>query len=267
MTWTRRALAKLSLIIAAVFIAGNTVPPAVANDLQNILDKGVVRIGVPLDVAPFGFVDSGGKPIGLDVDMAEMVAKELGVELELQQITGINRIPFLVTNKLDIVISVMGATPERAKQIAFTSPYAGLYIGVFGSSANQVEDPKDFGDLKIGVPRGTTQDISITELHPDGNIVRFEDDATSAAAYLAGQVDVFATANIVARELAKQHPDKDFTPLYKIRNSPAHMGVRIGELELLRWLDTFIFYNKMNGNLDALHEKWMGEPMAKLPSM
>ena len=116
------------------------------------------------------------------------------------------------------------------------------------------------------VPRGTTQDIAISELHPTGNIVRFEDDATTTAAYLSGQVDVFGTANIVARALADQNSDKEFATVYRIRTSPAHMGVRHGESDLLRWLDTFIFYNKMNGKLNELHQKWMNEPMASLPS-
>jgi len=259
----RRSAAVLALMAAAVLAA----QPASADDLQRILSDGKVRIGVPVDVAPFGFVDADNKPAGLDVDIAKLVAKELGVELELLQITGANRIPFLITNKLDIVISVMGATPQRAKQVMFSSPYAGLYIGVFGPAAKQTADPKALEGLRIGVPRGTTQDISITELCPACNLVRFEDDATSAAAYLAGQVDVFATANIVARKLAEQNAGKEFAPIYKIRNSPAHMGVRHGEYGLVRWLDTFIFYNKMNGTLDTLHQKWMGEDMADLPSL
>lgn len=256
----------LAGVLAALAVIALAAGPAQANDFQDILDRGKIRVGVPIDVPPFGFVDENNEPAGLDIDVAKLVAEQLGVELEMQQITGINRIPYLVTNKVDVVIAVMGATPERAKQITFTSPYARLYIGVFGPEKYQVDDPNNLSDLAIGVPRGTTQDISMTELCPECNIVRFEDDATSAAAYLSGQVDVFATANIVARELAKSHPDKEFASLYKIRNSPAHMGVRQGELELARWLDTFIFYNKMNGNLDDLHEKWLGEPMGDLPS-
>ena len=239
---------------------------AAADGLQDILDKGVVRIGVPLDVPVYGFVDKNQQPAGLDIDIAKLIANELGIELELQQITGINRIPYLVTGKVDIVIAVMGATPERAKSIMFSSPYSSLYIGIFGPAEHAVDDPTKLAGLRIGVPRGTTQDIAISELHPEGNIIRFEDDATTAAAYLSGQVDLFGTANIVARALAEENPGKEFAPVYRIRTSPAHMGVRHGEFNLLRWLDTFIFYSKMNGKLDQLHQQWMGEPMADLPS-
>jgi polar amino acid transport system substrate-binding protein len=240
--------------------------PAYADRLQDILDKGAVRIGVPIDVPPFGFTDESQEPVGLDVDLAGMVAKELGVELELQQITGINRIPFLMTDKVDVVIAVMGATPERAKQIMFTSPYASLYIGVFGPRDLPVTSAATIGDYSVGVPRGTTQDISVTEMAPDANIVRFEDDATTAAAFLSGQVDLFGTANILVQDMVKKDPGLDLVNKFVIRTSPAHMGVRHGEFNLLRWLDTFIFYSKMNGNLQELHRKWLGEDMKALPS-
>jgi polar amino acid transport system substrate-binding protein len=252
--------------VVAALLALSLSLPAHADRLQEILDKGVVRIGVPIDVPPFGFTDANQQPVGLDVDLAGMVAKELGVELEMQQITGINRIPFLLTDKVDIVIAVMGATPERAKQIMFTSPYASLYIGVFGPKDLPVTSADTIGDYSVGVPRGTTQDISITEMAPNANIVRFEDDATTAAAFLSGQVDLFGTANILVQDMVKKNPDLDLVNKFVIRTSPAHMGVRQGEFNLLRWLDTFIFYSKMNGNLEALHQKWMGESMKPLPS-
>jgi polar amino acid transport system substrate-binding protein len=252
--------------VVAALLALTLSFPAYADRLQDILDKGVVRIGVPIDVPPFGFTDQNQEPVGLDVDLAGMVAKELGVELELQQITGINRIPFLMTDKVDIVIAVMGATPERAKQIAFTSPYASLYLGVYGPADIEVTSAEELGSYRVGVPRGTTQDISLTAMNPDANIVRFEDDATSAAAILSGQVDLFATANIVGQDLIKRNPDANLELKFVIRNSPAHMGVRHNEFDLLRWLDTFIFYNRMTGKLEELHQKWLGESMQPLPS-
>lgn len=252
------ALVAIGLLAASV--------EARADALQDILERGTVRIGVPIDVPPFGFTDANQEPVGLDVDLARQVAEGLGVELELQQITGINRIPFLLTDKVDIVIAVMGATPERARQIMFTSPYASLYIGVFGPEDVDVTSAAELGDYTVGVPRGTTQDIGLTEMAPDADIVRFEDDATTAAAFLSGQVDLLGTANIVAQDMVKNQEDLDLENKFVIRTSPAHMGVRQGEFNLLRWLDTFIFYSKMNGNLEALHQTWMGEGMQPLPS-
>lgn len=261
-TLLRRSTTLVVLLVACAL----AVTPASADLLQDIVKKGVVRIGVPIDVPPFGYTDPGGQPAGFDVDMANMVAKDLGVKLEMQQITGINRIPYLLTNKVDIVISVMGATPQRAQQVAFTSPYAGLFLGVYGPKGVAVKGPGDLGARKVAVPRGTTQDISLTEMAPKANIVRFEDDATSAAAFLSGQADLIATANIVALDLIKKNPAKNIALKFVIRLSPAHIAIRHGEPDLMRWLDTFIFFHRLNGNIGKLHEKWFQEKMQDLPT-
>ena len=82
-------------------------PAAKADAFEDILKKGTVRIATPLDVPPFGSQNEKREPEGFDIELAGMVAKSLGVKLEMQQVTGANRIPFLLTNKVDIVISVM----------------------------------------------------------------------------------------------------------------------------------------------------------------
>ena len=259
-----RKLTKAAAALVAVTLAAS---PASA-DLQELLDSGKVRIGVPVDVAPFGYVDENNAPAGLDIDVANMVAEALGLELELTQITGANRVPYLATDKLDLVISVMGATPERALQVAFSSPYSAISIGVFGPEDIAVTAPGEIGDHTVGVARGTTQDIELTALAPDATIQRFEDDATAAAAYLSGQVDLFATANIVAQDLSKRHPDKGFAPKFMIRFSPTHIAYQQGNPELGRWLDVFVFYNKVNGKLDELSREWLGTPLPEnLPSL
>lgn len=255
------------LAAAAMLAAMAAIAPAKA-ELQDIMDSGKIRIGVPIDVPPFGFMDAQNELAGIDVEVARMVVEALGVELELQPITSANRIPYLVTDRLDLVISAMGATPERAKQIVFSSPYSALSIGVFGPAEAEVTSPDEIGDLVVGVARGTTQDIELTALAPDATITRFDDDATAAAAYLSGQVDLFATANVVTQDLAKRYPDREFDAKFIIRYSPTHIGLRKGNPELLRWLDTFVFYNLVNGKLSALTEKWLGQPLPDtFPSM
>ncbi|MBM3598728.1 MAG: transporter substrate-binding domain-containing protein [Alphaproteobacteria bacterium] len=253
------AAALAALVLAA--------PQAAADKFEDILKNGVVRIGVPVDVPPFGSVNAQRQPEGFDVDLANMVAKALGVKLEMQQITGANRIPFLLTDKIDIVIAIMGLTPERAKQITFTSPYVNFLLGVYGPKSAKVTNANELGSLKVVAPRGTTQELGLTGMNPRANIMRVEDDATSAAAYLSGQADLIATGNVVALDLAKKNPNKEFELKFVIRLSPGHMGVRMGEHNLARWLDSFIFFNTVNGELDKLHRKWLGDAMLPMPSL
>lgn len=259
--------AKIMAGLAALAIGLFGAAQARADKLQDIIAKGVVRIGVPLDAPPFGAQDAERKPIGFDIEFAEMVAKGLGVKLEMQQITGANRIPFLLTDKVDIVISVMGLTPERAKQIQFTAPYANTFLAVYGAKNVAVTSPETIGSARIAAAKGTTQELAISASAPKASIMRTEDDATAAAAYITGQADLIATNSIVAQALAKQNPNKEFDRKFVIRRSPAHMGVQMDQHNLVRWLDGFIFFNTMNGELDRLHRKYLDMPMDPLPTL
>ena len=253
--------------IAVVVLSLGCLAGARADKLEDIVSKGVVRIGVPLDVPPFGSQNVNREPEGFDVDMANMVAKALGVKLELTQITGANRLPFLLTDKVDIVISVMGLTPERAKQIMFTAPYANTSLAVYGPKSIAVKNAAELTRYKIAAAKGTTQELALSAANPKANIMRTEDDATAAAAYLSGQAQLFSTNSIVAIDLAKKNPGKEFDLKFNIRNSPAHMGVKMGEHNLARWLDSFIFFNVMNTELDKLHIKWLGRSMDAMPTL
>src|SRR6185437_14911298 len=190
------------LAVLAFSVWGTAAPfnEARADAFEDILKKGVVRIATPLDVPPFGSQNEKREPEGFDIELAGMVAKALGVKLELQQVTGANRIPFLLTDKVDMVISVMGLTPERAKQIMFTSPYADTQLAVFGPKSANVKSAELIGSNSLIIP-----------------------------------------------DLQKRNPNKEFDLKFTIRRSPAHMGVRMGEHNLVRWLNSFIFFNMMNG--------------------
>ena len=253
--------------IAIILLSLGFLSTAWAERLEEIISKGVVRIGVPLDVPPFGSQNVNREPEGFDVDMANMVAKALGVKLELVQITGANRLPFLLTDKVDIVISVMGLTPERAKQIMFSAPYANTSLAVYGPKNINVKSAADLTNYKIAAAKGTTQELALSAANPKANIMRTEDDATAAAAYLSGQAQLFSTNSIVAIDLGKKNPRKEFDLKFNIRQSPAHMGVKMGEHNLARWLDSFIFFNIMNTELDQLHMKWLGRRMDPMPAL
>jgi len=258
---------KISCVAAALFIAGIVAAPEARADLKEILDKGVIRIGTQMDNPPFGYLDASGKPTGFDVELGQMIAKSLGVKVQVEQIIGANRIPFLLTNKIDLVVSGMGATPERAVQVMFTSPYAALYLGVYGAKDKPVTGPETLASLKVAATKGTTQDLTLTAMAPKANIVRFEDDTTSNTAFLSGQTDLWATLNTIAQAIAQKNADKNIELKFKLRNSPAHMAMRQGDFALLQWLNTYVFLIRNNGELQRLHRAWLGEDMGELSSM
>src|SRR5258708_35836465 len=106
---------KLSIVSAALAIVlGSAVAvPSARADLKEILDKGTIRIGTQMDNPPFGYLDASGKPTGFDIELGQMIGKALGVKVEVEQIIGANRIPYLLTNTIDLLVSGMVATTDR----------------------------------------------------------------------------------------------------------------------------------------------------------
>ncbi|MGK7910424.1 MAG: transporter substrate-binding domain-containing protein [Synechococcus sp.] len=238
------------------------------SSLDSIIESGTVTIAVPQDFAPFGSVDASGNLEGYDIDVANLLADDLGVDLELLPVTSDNRIPFLQTNKADLVISSMGANPERAKSIFFSIPYAPFFSGIYGSA--DITDVEGFDDLSgytIGVTQGTLEDLELTDaVAEDVQIERFADNSLTAASLISGQVDLIATGNVVAAELSANNPDKTIEGKFIIKESPAHIGLRRGEIDLLQWVNTFIYHKRLGGELDDFSQKWFGEPLPPLPA-
>ena len=119
----------LAVLLPALIVA----VPAKA-ELSDILSAGTIKIAIPENFPPFGSLGAEGDYVGYDVDVANLIAADLGVEIELVPVTSKQRIPFLETDRVDLVISSMGANPERAKSIWFSSAYAPFFSGAFASS-------------------------------------------------------------------------------------------------------------------------------------
>lgn len=257
-------IGRILMVFASVMIFAS---PAVADKWADVMSKGVIRIGIPADLPPFGYQNANREPEGFDIDLANMVAKSLGVKLELVPLTGANRIPYILTDKVDMTVSLMGLTPERAKQVWFSAPYASTSLAVFGPKNLPVRSAADLKNYRVAAAKGNTEETALTAMNPQANIMRMENDAAAAAAYLSGQAQLFACSSFVAVELAKKNSNKEFDLKFVIRPSPGHMAVKMGEQNMLQWMNSFIFFNKINGELDKLHHKWLGRGMDPLPSL
>lgn len=255
---------KTAFAAAAVGLMTLAPVSAFADKLQDILNNGAVRIGVLADSAPWGYRDGTGTLTGFDIGLAELVAADLGVELQIVEVTGAARIPSLLSDQIDILIAAAGATPERAQQVMFTAPYVATDLGVFGpASADGFETPADMAGVSIAVARGTTLDVWLTDNAPEANIVRFEDAASALAAFAAGQTQYFAENSVIA---ANAQNAADLELKFRIRQSPAHIAVSHGEHNLLQWLNTDLFFNRLNGKLDALQVEFFGQA-SDVPNM
>jgi len=232
--------------------------------VTSIKNKGEVTIGVQVDIPPYGGSSSSNEPAGYDVDVAKFLAKEWGVKLNLVTVTGPNRIPFLLTNKLDMIVASLSITPERAKQVQFSMPYSASTIVIYG---NKKIDIKSMNDLKgkiIGVPRGTPADSQLSKDAPEGTeIRRFDDEASNWQALLSGQVDAIGCATAVIPDIDKRSPGT-FNSKFILKQFPMAIGLRFADAELLKSINDFIAKNLVNGELNKSYKKWIGVDLPKM---
>lgn len=257
MTLWRNLLVAAGLILA--------VTAAQADTLEDIKSRGTLKVAVPQDFPPFGSVGVDLTPQGYDIDMARFLAERMGVDLELVPVTSANRIPYLQTGKVDLVISSLGKNAEREKSIDFSKAYAPFFLAVFGPEDMQIAGPEDLAGKSIAVTRGSVEDLALSEMLPaDADLQRFEDNNTTISAYLSGQTTLIATGNIVMATIAAQNPGAVPVEKLKIKNSPCYIGLNKNEPALMEAVNALIDAGLADGELDALSQKWFKMPLPDL---
>lgn len=257
-TFTRRAFLAATASLGLAAALSSWTPSAQAQTVDDIKKKGELTVGLLVDFPPYGTVDAKNQPDGYDADVARLLAKDLGVKLKLVPVTGPNRIPFLLTNKVDILIASLAITPERAKQVQFSKPYSAATIVLYGSKKAGIKTAADLKNVRVGVARASTQDIAVTALAPQGTeIRRFDDDASAMQALMSGQVDAIGCSTTVAAQIAKRAPANSFENKFVLRQQVMAAALRPGQTDFLKAVNAFIDRNTANGELNKLYHKWL----------
>lgn len=249
-------LSAIALGLAGMGFSAN------ANTLKEIQSRKKLLVAIDLSVPPYGMTDAAVQPIGSDVDVARAMAKDMGVELQIVEVTGPNRVPFLMTNKVDIVISSFSVTPDRAKVVAFSTPYSVNQMVLGASKGNAITKLEDLVGKRIGVVRGNLDDLELTKTAPAGaTLVRYGDDATCNTAFSTGQVDAIVKPAATIQALAKSMPGKNLEVKFVVKVQPLAIGMRKNDTELANWINTWVEKNTTNGQLNQIYTKWMGLPL------
>jgi polar amino acid transport system substrate-binding protein len=250
----------------AVALSGATA--AHADALQDIIQRGKLIVAMDYGAPPYSMTDENLEPVGSDYETAQLLAEDLGVELEVVQTTGQGRVPALTSGSVDLVIQTFSITAERAKAIAFSNPYGVIRSFIVGAADVEMRGYDDLVGKKIGVTRGTTQEPILEANMPEGSeLIRFDDDAISLAALGAGQIDGWAATPPRLRTLKERYPDRNYESKFDIADLLYYaIGVRHNEPNLLQWVNTWLFINNNNGKLDAIYEKWIQEARPPMPT-
>ncbi|NTF38053.1 transporter substrate-binding domain-containing protein [Agrobacterium rubi] len=257
---------RMLLALAAATVALPFVTPvdAFAGTVEEAKAKGKVVIGIQGDNSPWGFVNSSGVQDGLDADIGKAFADYLGVKAEFVPLAVANRIPALMTGKVDVLFATMGMTAERAKTIQYSQPYAGNVLSVYGPKDKKIAGYNDLSGVPVGVPKSSAMDTAITAGAKGANILRFDDDAANIQALISGQVDVVGGNQFYGDRLNAAAPDKyetkfDLTTLY---NGAA---TRPGEKDWNETINAFLVKIKGDGELAKIYTKWMKREVPAFP--
>ncbi len=209
--------------------------------IQEIKDRGTIKIGVFSDKPPFGYVDSSGDNQGFDVLIAKRFAKDLlGDEskVEFVLVEAANRVPFLETNKVDIIMANFTVTDERKEKVDFANPYMKVSLGIVSPDGEQITSVDQLKGKKLVVNKGTTAETYFLKNHPDIELLRFEQNTEAFEALKDSRGAALAHDNTEVLAWAKSNPG--FTvgvPTLGGQDTIAP-AVQKGNTELLEWINS-----------------------------
>ena len=214
--------------------------PAPKGYLDTIKERDKLIVGVFSDKPPFGFVNEQGEYVGFDTDIAKRFAKDLlGDEkkVEFVVVEPASRIPFLQSDKVDLILANMTVTPERAEAVDFTNPNLRVAVQAIVREDSGIEKLDDLADKTIIVTSGTTADIWLTQNHPDWKLLKFEKNSESLQALANGRGDAYAQDNLVLFSWAKQNPGYRVLDETLGDEAPIAPAVKKGNSELRDWVN------------------------------
>ncbi|CAN5132164.1 transporter substrate-binding domain-containing protein [soil metagenome] len=246
--------------LAAALIAA-TAQAAFADQLDDIKKAGKIRIAVAMGSPLYSFADANMQPAGSDVETAQLLAKDLGVQMEMIPITNAARIPTLQANKADIDVADLSITEERKKVIDFSKPYAVITIILAAPKNIAIKDYADLTAKRIGLTRATVNDTMTTQLAKGAEIMRYEDDATLITSVVTGQVDVWSSTPANLGEIQKRAPQLNMEKKFDQKDFDLGIAMQKGQPRLKEWIDAWVVTNMKNGKLNAIYKKFHGRDL------
>lgn len=252
-----RKITTLSLCLPILLSA---VLPAHADTLADITSRGQLNCGVYADVPPFSSPDVKTRQlVGMDVDLCNALAQQLGVKANLMPVSVEARIAVLTTGRVDVLIANLAYTKSRAAQIQFSDPYYIAKEVLVVKNANAQKTPADFKGKRLSSTKGSTseQSIRLAQAHP----VTFQD---TASAYLALQQNKsvgFVTNGMTATQLVNR-ARADGVELAIIKEpmalEPVAVGMQKGDEALLAKVNASLMAMEQSGEIDAIWNRWLG---------
>lgn len=208
--------------------------------LEEIKASGTIKIGVFSDKNPFGYVDANGEVQGYDVYFAKRIGQDLlgsDKAVEYVFVEAANRVEYLQSGKVDIILANFTVTEERAQKVDFALPYMKVALGVVSPDAAPITDVKQLEGKTLIVVKGTTAEAYFGESHPEIKLLKFDEYQEAYDALLDGRGDAFSTDNTEVMAWALQNPGFSVGVESVGSLDTIAPAVEKGNTELLNWIN------------------------------
>lgn len=228
--------------------------------IEKVVQRGTLRVGFSSFV-PWAMQDKEGKYIGFEIDVAERLARDLGVKLQLVPTNWDGIIPALLSGKFDVIIGSMSITPQRLLSVNFSIPYDHAYVDLTlnrekSAAVNRLEDLNS-KDVTIAVRTGTTAAAAASKLFPEANLRMFNDEAPAVEEVLSGRAHAFVSSAPLPAMETLRHGDRLVQKFETgLAMQPVAFAVPKGDLDTLNVFDSWIRLVEEEGWLQERRNYW-----------
>lgn len=270
-------LGGLGLGVGAVAALTSAAPPAVAqaasgsSALKSILDRGHLIVGTRSTTIGFGFKDAKGELVGFDIDLAREVARGLFKDPNKVQFEvfpgGAERVPALVSGRVDLVISQFSVFESRAQVVEFTLPYCNSDFSAIVKANSPYQTNKDLAGKTVTTRQGDELKALIDSAIPNAKVDMYPNFSDSFLAFRQGRAEAFFNDSAPARYIIREFP-KQFRVILDKENpldvNQYSIGIKQGDQVLLNYVNWSLVRMRLEGRLQALHTRWL-ESLELLP--
>ena len=202
----RNIIALVIALVLALSLVITASADVVYRTLDEIKASGIINIGVFSDKNPFGYVDENGEYQGYDVYFARRIGEDLGVTVNYVSTEAANRVEYLETGKVDIVLANFTVTPERAEKVDFALPYMNVALGVVSPDSRIIKDLSEItADDQVIVISGTTAEDYLIKNNPEITLQKYDTYANAKNALENGNAVAWANDNTEVIAFALQN--------------------------------------------------------------
>jgi polar amino acid transport system substrate-binding protein len=248
-----KGIRTLSLLIALMILSLSSVSP--------VLAAKPLIVGMELAYPPFEMTDTSGKPDGVSVQLAKELGKALGRPVEIKNMVFDGLIPALKTGKIDIIISSMTATAERAHSIDFSEPYltTGLCLLVGKSVPAATIADLDQSGRTIAVKKGTTGHSYAAAHIKQASVLVLDKEAAAVLEVVQGKADAFIYDQMSTYKNYQRNKETTRAILTPFQTESWAIGIRKGNDELKGKINHFLADFRKSGGFDRLGDSYLKE--------